>query len=80
MKFEAIQVKMPQIVGKTNAINVSLTLPVSAFIVLSVVAQGKCKSEKSITFTAVNVVQPLSVRILLKTETEEQSTICVDDR
>lgn len=75
-----MQVKVPQIVGKTNAISVSFMLPVSAFIVLSVVAQGKCKSEKSITFTAVNVVQPLSVRILLKTETEEQSTICVDDK
>lgn len=80
MKFVQTQANIPQTVGNINAITVSLMLPVSAFMVLSVVAQGKCKSEKSITFTAVSTFQPLSLSRFPRAETEEASIICADDR
>lgn len=54
---------MPKIVGIINAITDHFKLPVSFFIVINVVLQGKCNSENSITFIAVRTFQPFSLRI-----------------
>lgn len=57
---------MPITVGIAAARAVYFILPVSFFIVRSVVEQGQWKSEKIITFTAVNIVQPLVSKIFRK--------------
>lgn len=49
-------------VGTIKESRVHLMLLVSANIVFNVVAHGKCKSENNITFTAVKMFQPLSLR------------------
>ena len=49
---------IPQIVGIAKEIAVHFQLPVSFFTVSNVVAQGKCKIVKSITFIAVIIVHP----------------------
>lgn len=49
---------MPVSVGTKNETTVHLRLSVSFLIVINVVEQGQCISEKSITETAVSHVQP----------------------
>ena len=56
-----IQSAIPINVGKTTAKKVHLKLFVSLYIVRQVVAQGKCISEKTITQSAVTVLQPFAV-------------------
>ena len=58
-----MHITIPITVGIKNAIAVHFQLFVSFLIVRSVVAQGKCKSEKSITFIAVIIVQPFADKI-----------------
>lgn len=59
-----MQVIIPQIVGIANAKRVHFQLPVSFFILIKVVEQGKCINENSIIFIAVRIVQPLFISIL----------------
>ena len=56
----SIQAAIPQRVGSTAASAVHLRLPVSFLMVISVVAQGQCISEKSMVQRAVTEVQPLA--------------------
>lgn len=56
----------PTNVGKMNAITLHLMLPVSFLTVKSDVIHGQWKREKSIVFSAVSVVQPLSINNCLK--------------
>lgn len=59
-----MQIIMPHKVGKAKLKKVHFQLPVSFFIVNKVVAQGKCKMVNNITFIAVNMFQPCSMRML----------------
>ena len=54
-----MQAIIPKNVGIKNASAVHFRLPDSFFIVIRVVEQGKCIKQKSITFIAVKMVQPL---------------------
>ena len=63
-RFTAIQSAAPHTVGIITERSVHFILPVSFFIVIRVVEQGQCISEKSITFTAVTGVQPLATNKL----------------
>ena len=58
-----MQITIPQSVGKTNAIKAHLILPVSFFIVINVVLQGKCNKTKIIVLIAVSMVQPFAFKI-----------------
>ena len=58
--FVAIQTKIPKMVGINSAAKVHFMLPVSFFMVKSVVEQGQWKREKRIVFMAVRVVQPFA--------------------
>ena len=60
----AQQTVIPSIVGAITETIVHFRLFVSLCIVNSVVEQGQCSSEKTITFVAVRTVQPLSDSIL----------------
>ena len=62
MPVVAIQRTMPQNVGIKKLSIVHFRLPVSFFIVIKVVAQGKCKQVKIITFIAVQIVQPFCIK------------------
>ena len=62
INFTSIHKQIPQSVGSSAAITVHLTLPVSFLIVISVVAQGQWKSEKSRTQSAVVIVHPLAIK------------------
>lgn len=55
--------KIPARMGRINASRVNRLLPVSFFIVSTVVEQGQCISENSMTQTAVTGVQPFSRKI-----------------
>ena len=58
-----MQIIIPQSVGKINAIKAHLILPVSFFIVIKVVLQGKCNKTKIIVLIAVSMVQPFAFKI-----------------
>lgn len=58
-----IQITIPQTVGSKNDKIAHFQLPVSFFIVRSVVLQGKCNNVKIITLIAVSKVQPFSTNI-----------------
>ena len=53
-----MQAIIPIAVGKAAARKAYFRLPVSFFIVISVVEQGQCISENKITHSAVARVQP----------------------
>ena len=53
---------IPTTVGMSAARSVHLMLPVSFFIVMSVVEQGKCIRVKIIMHTALARVKPLAAR------------------
>ena len=55
-----MHITIPITVGIKNEAAVHFQLLVSFLIVRSVVVHGKCKSEKSITFIAVTIVQPFA--------------------
>jgi len=61
MRFTAAQQPIPNSVGRRKAIIVHFMLPLSFFTVISVVEQGQCISENSITHTAVMEVHPCDV-------------------
>ncbi len=69
-----MQVIIPKNVGIKNASAVHFRLPDSFLIVIRVVEQGKCIKQKSITFIAVKMVQPLLIKIL---EIFDKSSICI---
>jgi len=54
---------MPQIVGSINASKVHFILPLSFFILIKVVPQGKCKSVNIITLIPVSKVHPFCFKI-----------------
>ena len=54
------QSRKPVSVGIKNETAAHFRLPVSLRMVIRVVEQGQCISEKSITLTAVTQVQPLA--------------------
>lgn len=57
-----MQRNIPMIVGSIKANNVHFKLPVSFFMVISVVEHGQCISVKIIIFTAVNQFQPFCTK------------------
>ena len=59
--FTRIQITQPKNVGSRNDASVHFRLPVSFFMVISVVAQGQCSREKSMVHSAVTGVQPFAV-------------------
>ena len=61
-RFIVMQKIIPAAVGRAAASAVHLRLPVSFFIVRSVVAHGQCIMEKNITLSAVSAVQPFAMK------------------
>ena len=59
----AIHVAMPNNVGKRNETMVHLKLPLSFWMVMSVVEHGQCIRIKTTAHIAVVMVQPLAPRI-----------------
>ena len=54
---------IPQKVGSRNAINPHLKFPLSFFILIKVVPQGKCNKVNNITLIPVRMVHPFCLRI-----------------
>lgn len=61
--FAEIHITIPIIVGIIKLTAVHLRLPVSLYMVIQEVEQGKWNSTKIIIHTAVAVVQPLAINI-----------------
>ena len=74
MRVVKKQIIIPQIVGIANAKTVHFKLPVSFFMLIKVVLQGKCIRLNSITFIAVSKVQPFDISIL---DILDKLSICV---
>ena len=70
----------PKKVGNRKENAVHLKLAVSFFIVISVVEQGQCMSEKTVVQTAVLAVQSLAIRIFLISFKEPSSEILLFER
>lgn len=70
-----VHIIKPAANGIINEITVHLALPVSFFIVMSVVAQGQCINENSIILTAVIHVQPFEINNALSSNKLDIFTI-----
>ena len=79
-RFTSIQIAIPTRVGIMNAAKVHFRLPVSFFMVRSVVEQGQWKRENSIVFTAVKTVQPFSKNSSFISAKERASDIVPCDK
>ena len=75
--FADIHITIPIIVGIIKLTAVHLRLPVSLYMVIQEVEQGKWNSTKIIIHTAVAIVQPLAINISFSAESSVISVSAV---